>query len=44
MKIHEVNGDKIIHGNAIDVLENYIVNESIDLIFVDPPYNNWKEF
>ncbi|BAQ60058.1 hypothetical protein GM3708_464 [Geminocystis sp. NIES-3708] len=28
---------KIILGDAITVLNEYIENESIDLIFVDPP-------
>ncbi len=29
---------KIILGEAIKVLNEYIEDESIDLIFVDPPY------
>ena len=33
----------IYHGDAIEVLK-YIPNESIDLIFVDPPYNIGKDF
>lgn len=37
----ENNG--IYHGDAIEVLRQ-IPNESIDLIFVDPPYNIGKDF
>ena len=33
----------IYHGDAIEVLRQ-IPNESIDLIFVDPPYNIGKDF
>jgi site-specific DNA-methyltransferase (adenine-specific) len=35
---------KIILGDAITVLNEYIKDESIDLIFVDPPYNIGKKF
>ena len=35
---------KIYNGNAIDVLKERILDSSIDLIFVDPPYNIGKDF
>lgn len=35
---------KIIHGDAIEALENEISDNSIDLIFADPPYNIGKDF
>lgn len=39
------NIDHIIYqGNAIEVLQNEIKDNSIDLIFVDPPYNIGKNF
>lgn len=34
---------KIIHGDALDAL-NIIPDESVDLIFADPPYNIGKDF
>ncbi len=34
----------IIKGNALDVLREEIPNESVDLIFSDPPYNIGKDF
>lgn len=43
MQIFEKNGHYIIQGDAIDYL-NSIPNESIDLIFCDPPYNIGKNF
>jgi adenine-specific DNA-methyltransferase len=44
MEIFEKNGHKIIYGDAIEVLQNQIENDSIDLIFADPPYNIGKNF
>lgn len=37
------NNGRIIHGDALEVLQQ-IPDESIDLIFVDPPYNIGKNF
>ena len=34
----------IIHGDALEVLQNGIPDNSIDLIFADPPYNIGKNF
>lgn len=44
IKTYQKEGHKIFNGNAIDVLENKIEDNSIDLIFVDPPYNIGKDF
>ncbi len=44
MDVYEKNTTKIIHGDSIDILKNYIKNNSVDLIFVDPPYNIGKKF
>lgn len=38
------NGDIIYLGDAIEVLSEKIADESVDLIFVDPPYNIGKCF
>ena len=35
---------QIYNGDAIDVLEKEILDNSIDLIFADPPYNIGKNF
>ncbi len=35
---------KIIHGDAIWSMKNLIPDESVDLIFADPPYNIGKDF
>lgn len=44
MKRYFKDNHLIIHGDAILALENEINNNSIDLIFVDPPYNIGKNF
>lgn len=36
-------GNRLIHGDALEVLE-VLEEESVDLIFVDPPYNIGKRF
>lgn len=42
--LFEKNDDKIFFGDVMEVLEKYIEDESIDLIFADPPYNIGKNF
>lgn len=40
---YEKNGTTVLHGDCIDALD-CIQDESIDLIFADPPYNIGKKF
>lgn len=42
-EIYGGNDGKIIHGDALEILKT-IPDESVDLIFVDPPYNIGKDF
>ena len=44
MKIFEKNGHAVIWGDAIEAMTNEIPDESIDLVFADPPYNIGKNF
>jgi adenine-specific DNA-methyltransferase len=44
MQIFERDGHAIVWGDVIDVLETYVPDESVDLIFADPPYNIGKSF
>ena len=41
---YEANDHVIYHGDAIEVLRSEIDDASVDLIFVDPPYNIGKKF
>ncbi len=34
----------IIHGDAIEALKSEVSNNSVDLVFIDPPYNIVKKF
>lgn len=44
MQIFENEVCKLIYSNTDEVLDKYIEDSSIDLIFVDPPYNIGKQF
>lgn len=44
MKLFEKYGHTIYKGDTVEILTNEIKNNSIDLIFVDPPYNIGKDF
>ncbi|MFN5891191.1 MAG: DNA methyltransferase, partial [Dolichospermum sp.] len=43
-ELYENQGNRIFHGDAVSIISNHIPSESIDLIFVDPPYNIGKKF
>ncbi len=44
MNFFEKNNQKVIWGDAIEIMSNQIPDQSIDLIFADPPYNIGKNF
>jgi adenine-specific DNA-methyltransferase len=44
MKIFEIDAHKLILGDVLEVLGSEIQDNSIDLIFADPPYNIGKDF
>jgi adenine-specific DNA-methyltransferase len=44
MKILENRLSLAIHGNTEEVLDSQVAEASVDLIFVDPPYNIGKKF
>ena len=41
---YQDSGHIIFHGDATQILSQQISSESIDLIFIDPPYNIGKHF
>jgi site-specific DNA-methyltransferase (adenine-specific) len=43
-ELYENQENRIFHGDAVSIISNHIPSESIDLIFVDPPYNIGKKF
>jgi len=44
MEIFDYKGHRIMQGDSLEVLSNEVFDNSIDLIFVDPPYNIGKNF
>ncbi|MGV6810148.1 MAG: adenine-specific DNA-methyltransferase [bacterium] len=44
MHKYEKEGHIIYHGDALKVMKESVPDESVDLIFVDPPYNIGKKF
>ena len=44
MEILGTQKHKIIHGDAIEALQTIVKDNSVDLIFADPPYNIGKNF
>ena len=43
MDVFEIDGHRLIKGDALKVLKA-LPDNSVDLIFVDPPYNIGKNF
>lgn len=39
----EIDGHLLVNGDVVDVLERQVADASIDLVFIDPPYNLGKE-
>ena len=44
MKKYENANHTIHHGDALEVLQSKIESNSVDLVFIDPPYNIGKKF
>jgi site-specific DNA-methyltransferase (adenine-specific) len=43
-KIFEMEQHKVILGDAVQILDEYVEDGTVDLIFADPPYNIGKIF
>jgi site-specific DNA-methyltransferase (adenine-specific) len=44
MHKHENDGHIIFHGDTLEILQSQIKDNSVDLVFIDPPYNIGKDF
>ncbi|MVT09121.1 adenine-specific DNA-methyltransferase [Chitinophaga tropicalis] len=44
MEIFGTDRHRIIHADALEALSNNVADNSVDLIFADPPYNIGKNF
>ena len=36
--------NRLFYGDCLDVLKNSIEDESIDLIYIDPPFNSKRNY
>ena len=36
--------DKLYYGDNLNVLREHIANESVDLIYLDPPFNSKRDY
>jgi site-specific DNA-methyltransferase (adenine-specific) len=36
--------NKLFCGDSLDVLRRYVKDESVDLIYLDPPFNSRKDY
>jgi len=34
----------LYYGDNLDILRKYIPEESVDLIYLDPPFKSWKDY
>jgi len=44
MEHTSINGHTLICGDVFEALIKYVENNSVNLIFIDPPYNIGKKF
>ncbi|MGK7923727.1 MAG: adenine-specific DNA-methyltransferase [Spirulina sp.] len=44
MNIFENETCRLINGNSEEIIDRYVIDSSVDLIFADPPYNIGKKF
>ena len=42
--ISENNKNKLFYGDNLEILRKYIQNESIDLCYIDPPFNSKRNY
>src|SRR3990170_3656121 len=40
----EMNTNVLYYGDNLDVLRKHIPNESVDLIYLDPPFNSSRSY
>ena len=36
--------NKLFYGDNLDVLRRYVRDESVDLIYLDPPFNSRQDY
>jgi site-specific DNA-methyltransferase (adenine-specific) len=36
--------NKLYYGDNLEVLRQHVKDESVDLIYLDPPFNSWQDY
>jgi site-specific DNA-methyltransferase (adenine-specific) len=36
--------NKLYYGDNLDVLQRYVKDESVDLVYLDPPFNSRQDY
>lgn len=44
MSQHSSSANKLFYGDNLHVLRDHIADESVDLIYLDPPFNSKRDY
>ncbi len=44
MSPHSSNANKLFYGDNLHVLRDHIADDSVDLIYLDPPFNSKRDY
>lgn len=44
MNPRPITENTLFYGDNLDILQRYIADESIDLIYLDPPFNSNRDY
>jgi len=42
--LREINDNTLFYGDNLPILREYLANESVDLIYLDPPFNSNRSY
>ena len=40
----EINMNKLFYGDNLEILREYIADGSVDLVYLDPPFNSKRAY
>ena len=41
---HPITRNTLFYGDNLDILREYIPSESVDLVYLDPPFNSKRTY
>ena len=42
--MHKVSGNKLFYGDSLENLRKFIRDETVDLCYIDPPFNSKRNY